>query len=201
MGSQKSCQKISDTDSCIAFTWRSIPTTAYVNIINASKLHCGLDFFTYRNLFQNEISDDFCSKLLLKLLIHSNVHIHNYWSLKKRWILEFEIGFQLFSSSILLEPRGIVTFDLHLIKFIFIWFIRLDIILIVCSHKKLLFSCNYHLVIDRNNLDNISTILLAIFKKKFFKIAPLIAHYLPLSSRIRSLQWHAILSVAVNAVQ
>ena len=36
------------------------------------------------------------------------------------------------------------------------------IILIVCSHKILLFSSNYHLVIDRNNLDNISTILLAI---------------------------------------
>ena len=37
--------------------------------------------------------------------------------------------------------------------------------LIVCSHKILLFSSNYLLVIDRNNLDNISTILLAIQKK------------------------------------
>ena len=83
---------------------------------------------------------------------------------KKGWILELEIGFQLFSSSILLEPHGIVTFDLYHIKFIFNWFIRLDIILIVCSQKILLFSCNYHLVIDRNNLDNISTILLAILK-------------------------------------
>ena len=44
-------------------------------------------------------------------------------------------------------------------------FISLDIILIVCSHKILLFSSNYLLVIDRNNLDNISTILLAIQKK------------------------------------
>ena len=61
----------------------------------------------------------------------------------------------------------IVIFDLYLIKFIFNRFIiPLDIILIVCSHKILLFSSNNHLVIDRNNLDNISTILLAILKKK-----------------------------------
>ena len=146
----------------------SIPTTAYVNFINASKLYCRLDFFTYRNLFQNEISDDFSSKSLLKLLIHSNAHIHNYRSRKKRLILELEIRFRLYSSSILLEPHGIVTSDLYLIKFIFNRFIHLGIILIVCSHKILLFSSNYHLVIDRNNLDNILTILLAIKKNNNF---------------------------------
>ena len=63
----------------------------YVNFINASRLHCRLDFFTYRNLFQNEIADDFSSKSLLKLLIHSNAHIRSstdpakkdeFWSLK-----------------------------------------------------------------------------------------------------------------------
>ena len=59
------------------------------------QLHCRLDFFTYRNLFQNEISDDFSSKSLLKLLIYSNAHIHNYRSRKKRWNLELEIGFRL----------------------------------------------------------------------------------------------------------
>ena len=47
------------------------------------QLHCRLDFFSYRNLFQNEISDDFSSKSFLKLLIHSNAHIHNYRSRKK----------------------------------------------------------------------------------------------------------------------
>ena len=115
-----------------------------------------------QNLFQNEISQDFSSKSLLNLLIHSNAHIHYYRSFKKGWILELEIGFRLFSSSILLEPHGIVTFDLYLIKFIFKCFIRLGIILIVCSHEILLFSRNYHLVINRNNLDNIPKILLAI---------------------------------------
>ena len=134
------------------FWGQAIPTTAcYVNFINASyKLHCGLDFFTYRNLFQNEISDDFSSKSLLKLLIHSNARIHNFRSLKKRWILELEIGFRLFASSILLQPHGIVTFDLYLIKikFIFNWFIRLDIILIVCSHKILLFVITTWLSIE-----------------------------------------------------
>ena len=59
------------------------------------QLHCRVDCFTYRNLFQNEISDDFSSKSLLKLLIHSNAHIHNYRSRKKRWILELEIWFRL----------------------------------------------------------------------------------------------------------
>ena len=59
------------------------------------QLHCRLDFFTYQYLFQNEISDDFSSKSLLKLLIHSNAHVHNYRSRKKRWNLELEIGFRL----------------------------------------------------------------------------------------------------------
>ena len=179
------------------------------------QLHCRVDFFTYRNLFQNEISDDFSSKSLLKLLIHSNAHIHNYRSRKKRWILELEIWFRLSSSSILLEPHGIVTFDLYLIKFIFNRFIHLDIILIVCSHKILLFSSNYLLVIDRNNLDNISTILLAIQKKNnnfenngiggaiFLKknsatITPIICRYPPACGQSSMTR---LLSVAVNAVQ
>ena len=66
-----------------------------------------------------------------------------------------EIGFQLFSSSFSLETLGIVTFDLYLIKFILNLFIRLDIIWVVCSHEILLFSGNCHLVINKNNLDNI----------------------------------------------
>ena len=74
--------------------WGSdIPTTAYVNFINTSKLHCRLDFFTYRNLFQNEISDDFSSKSLLKLLIHSNAHVHNYQSRKKDEFWSLKSGF------------------------------------------------------------------------------------------------------------
>ena len=96
-----------------------IPTTAYVNIINASKLHCGLDFFTYWNLFQNEISDDFSSKSLLKHLIHSNAHIHNYRSLKKDEFLSLKSGSNCFKLNSTGTTWDIVTFDLYLTKFIF----------------------------------------------------------------------------------
>ena len=43
---------------------------------------CRLDFFTYRNLFRNEISHAFSSKSLINLVIHSNAHIYFYQSLE-----------------------------------------------------------------------------------------------------------------------
>ena len=61
--------------------WHTRPT-AYVKIHNAMKLHCRLDFFTYRNLFQNEVSNVLSSKSLVNLLIQSNAHIHYYRSIK-----------------------------------------------------------------------------------------------------------------------
>ena len=87
-GSTASCRSI----QCCMYTNHCL---CYLISSTQVQLHCRLDFFTYRNLFQNEISDDFSSKSLLKLLIHSNAHIHNYRSRKKRWILELEIGFRL----------------------------------------------------------------------------------------------------------
>ena len=116
------------------------PTTAYVKKHNASKLHCRLDCFIYWNLFQNEISHDFSSKSL----VNQDTFKRTYFSLivipipqKIGWFLVLEIGFGLFSSSFLLEPHGIVTFDLlaYVIKFILNLLIRLDIILIVYSHE------------------------------------------------------------------
>ena len=89
-----------------------------------------------------------------------------------------KIGFRLFSSSILRKTNGIVIFDLYFIKFILSLYKHYDIILIVYSYVILRFSDNCHsLLIDRNNLDNILTILLAIQKdKNIATIAP-IAHY------------------------
>ena len=160
-----------------------IPTTAYANFINASKLHCGLDFFTYRNLFQNEISDDFSSKSLLKLLIHSNAHIHNYRSLKKRYILELEIRFRLFASSILLEPHGIATFDLCLnyqIYFQLIYTFR--------HYFDSLFSQNLVVITTWLSIEIIWTIFRRFCLPLKKKIVPPVAHYLPFSSCMRSLQ-------------
>ena len=54
----------------------------YVKMHNASKFHCRLHFFTYRNLLKNEISHNFSSKSLVDLLIHSKAHIHYNRSLK-----------------------------------------------------------------------------------------------------------------------
>ena len=129
------------------------------------QLHCRVDFFTYRNLFQNEISDDFSSKSLLKLLIHSNAHIHNYRSRKKK--MNFG-AWNLVPIVVKLNSTG-TTWDRNL------WPVSYQIhfqqIYTFRHYFDSLFSqnINYLLVIDRNNLDNISTICLP-FKKKIILI-------------------------------
>ena len=56
-----------------------------------------------------------------------------------------------------LKAHGIITFDTNFIQFILSSFIRLDIILIVCSHKILLYIKNCLFVIKRNHLNKVST--------------------------------------------
>ena len=95
---------------------KRIPTTAYVNFINA------VLSFTVGSIFS---LTGICFRMKFQTIFPQNRCLNS-------WYIQMHI------------------------------FINTDIILIVCSHKILLFNSNYHLVIDRNNLDNISTILLAI---------------------------------------